>query len=163
MIPEIFVLVCKLCKKYRIKYIRLPREPYYLTGNLKQDLGIIFSPNIIKFLLLNNFCKTNYKTINEYSLKTTDAFYGVLYTQRMNISTVISAIKSAQSHNYKSIEILGHPSNLNDPRDKIYETNVYEQFAKSEARKVEKKLFQSNYLKKFLKEKEILLRPFNNL
>ncbi len=163
MIPPIFEIVCKLCKKYGIKYIRLPREPYYFTHNVKQDLKIIFSPNIIKFFLLNKYSKKNYDVMKKYNLKTTDAFYGVLYTQHMNTSTIMAALSNARLNNYQHIEILGHPANINDRSDAIYETKAYEKFAKSKRRIIEKKAFQSSVLKKMIRDKKLEPISFNNL
>ena len=51
------------------------------------------------------------------------AFYGILHTQRMNTSTIKAALSNAKINNNQSIEILGHPSNINDKRDKNYATN----------------------------------------
>lgn len=163
MIPQIFEITCKLCKKYGIKYIRLPREPYYSTGNAKQDLKMIFSPNIIKFLLLNLYSKKNYNVIKKYKLKTTDAFYGVLYTQNMTTSTILAALKNAKYNNYQSIEILGHPANVNDARDIIFETKTYGKFAKSKMRLTEMKAFQTPVLKKMIGDKKLETTPFDNL
>lgn len=163
MIPPIFKIVCKLCKKYGIKYIRLPREPYYFTGSIKQDLKIIFSPNIIKFFLLNNYSKKNYDVMKKYNLRTTDAFYGVLHAQRMNTSTIMAALSNARLNNYQCIEILGHPANINDKNDTIYETKIYEKFAKSKSRTIEKKAFQSSRLKKMIRDEKIESTSFKNL
>ena len=162
MIPPIFEIVCKLCKKYGIKYIRLPREPYYFTRNVRQDLGIIFSPNIIKFFILNKYSKKNYDVMKKYNLKTTDAFYGVLHTQRMNTSTIMAALSNARLNNYQYIEILGHPANINDRNDATYETKAYEKFARSKSRIIEKKAFQSSVLKKMIRDKKLELTSFNN-
>lgn len=163
MIPPIFEIVCKLCKKYGIKYIRLIREPYHFTRNVKQDLKIIFSPNIIKFFLLNNFGEKNYDVMKKYNLKTTDAFYGVLYTQHMNTSTIMAALSNARLNKYQHIEILGHPANINDKHDTIYETEIYKKFATSKSRIIEKKAFQSPVLKKMIRDKKLEPASFNNL
>lgn len=163
MIPSIFKIVCKLCKKYGIKYIRLPREPHYSTRNIKQDLKTIFSPNILKFFLLNKYSKKNYDVMKKYNLKTTDAFYGVLHTQCMNTSTIMAALSNARLNNYQSIEILGHPANINDRNDITYESKTYEKFAKSERRTVEKKAFQSSALKRMIRDKKIEPASFNDL
>lgn len=163
MIPPVFEIVCKLCKKYGIKYIRLPREPYYSTHNIKHDLKVIFSSNIIKFLLLNKYSKENYDVMKKYNLKTTDAFYGVLHTQCMSTSTIMAALSNARLNNYQCVEILGHPANINDKNDTTYETKTYENFAKSKSRTIEKKAFQSPVLKKIIRDKKIEPISFNDL
>ena len=161
MIPPIFEIVCKLCKKYKVKYIRLPREPFYSTG--VNDLKTIFSSNMIKFLLLNYFSRINYKVLKKHHLRTTDSFYGVLYTQKMSTLTVMTALKDALRRDYNSIEILGHPSYINDLRDKKYETKVYEKFAKSRKRLIEKQAFLSKSIKEFINEEKIQIVPFNKI
>ena len=161
IIPPIFRIVCKLCKKYGIKYIRLPREPYYWTHNIKTDLKIIFSSNILKFFLINKYSKINYDVMKKYNLKTTDAFYGVLHTQRMNKLTIMAALNNAKNNNYQYIEILGHPANINDVRDKNYETKTYAKFAESKRRITEKEALQALSLKKLVRDKKFETIPFN--
>ncbi len=162
MIPQIFEICCRLAIKYNIKYIRLTREPFYLTNSPIQNLKPLANTNILKFILLNLFAKINLKTLKKYRLNTTQAFYGVLYTNNMTQTAVINALKNAQNKNFEAIEILLHPA-LPDKRDLIYTSSFIEKYTNQNNRSVELKTLESKKLKSYIQKLKILLSTYKDI
>lgn len=163
IIPPIFAIVCQLCRKYQIKSIRLPSEPYYLIGSLTADLKPLFNLNIIKFLIVKQFSQQNKLTLKKYHLKTTDAFYGVLHTDNMSFEVIKAALQDAKTRGFKTIEILGHPAYSNDPRDKTYTSKAIKDYIHSANRRLETATFQTPQLADLLKETAVETTSYRNL
>ncbi|QQG43486.1 MAG: ChbG/HpnK family deacetylase [Candidatus Daviesbacteria bacterium] len=162
-IPPIFKIVCRLCQKYQVKAIRLPKEPFYLTTSFLKNITPFLNTNIIKFLILNFFSRQNKKIVKKYGLKTTNIFYGILFTGNMDLLTIKAAINDAQKRGYRVIEILTHPAYHSDPRDKIYTSKTIKNYVRSKDRRVETEVSQSEELKHFFSQKKILTINYRNL
>ncbi len=148
MIPEIFELTCKLCKKYKIKYLRLTNEPFYFTKSLGKNLKIFLNGNIIKYLLLKYLAQKDRKILEKYKIKTCDGFYGILYTNIMDFEVIASAIKNAQRKGYGLIEILSHPAYRK--MDREYTSTAFKKYSNQKNREIERRALLSNKLLNFL-------------
>jgi predicted glycoside hydrolase/deacetylase ChbG (UPF0249 family) len=161
MIPDIFKNVCKLAVKYRIPCVRITREPLFFSY---QDLLYpIKTSNICKSLILNSFSKINIPAAQKYHLKFTDAVYGILYTNYMNVHNIESAIKSAQKHNLQTIEILSHPGYIRDPQDKLFISPLMEKYSQKTNRELEMRTLLNIQLKKYIKTNNISLVKFSEI
>lgn len=120
MIPDIFDIVCRLCRKYGISKIRVSNEDYYLIRSLKLDLLPFFNANVLKQQILNFFSREDRRLLKKYNLKSTDSYYGVLHTNFMTTKVIESNIDNAQLNNFQSIEIALHPAHIHHKKDKVY-------------------------------------------
>ena len=161
MIPRIFEIVCKLCKKYCVRNIRLSREPYHHVGS-REDFRPFFNSSILKLAVLNYLAKKNLAILKKYNMRSTDAFYGVLHTNFMVTPTIKAAIINAQKLGSKTIQITSHPAKINNPKDKIYSSPFFAKYANLENRRKEFVTLLDPELIKFIKENNIRLRTFKN-
>lgn len=162
MIPPIFKITAKLCKKYKIRYIRMVNENYYQTGSLKTDILPFLNTNIIKLLLLNYFSIRNRKTQRRYCLKTTDRFYGVLYTGNMHEQAFLGALKNALKNNYRTIEILLHPA-LISKKDILFTSSFIKWYTSQKGREIEMNTLKSKRVKAFIGKNKIKLINYREL
>lgn len=160
MIPEVFNQVCLLAVKYKIPYIRITREPLYFSNNLLYPFKTL---NVVKNLLLNSFSKRNVTTAKKYHLKFTDAVYGVLYSNYMDINNIRSVVSDAKKRKFKSIEILSHPGYIKDTRDKIFISPFMEKYSQEINRETEMRTLLNPKLKTFIKENNIKQVKFSDV
>lgn len=163
MIPQIFEIVCQLANKYNIKYIRLVKEPFYLTSQLSIDLKPLYNTNLLKFLLLNYFSVKNQNLLKKYRLKTTDAFFSILHTNFMNSKVIEKVLQYSQKHNLETIEIAAHPAYSNDLRDKIYTSDMIRDYVNSTARVNETATFTNPQTGRLVNEFNIQKTTFKKL
>lgn len=163
IIPAIFEIICKLCKKYQIRSIRLIQEPFYLTNSFKKNISPFITSNFLKFLISNYFAKQNRSLLKKYRLTSTDAFYGVLYTDAMNLQTIQAALEDAKKRHFKSIEILIHPAYPKDHRDKIYTSQVVREYVRQKSRLIETKVSLSKGLKQLFSSTDFKLSTYKNI
>lgn len=162
-IPAIFEIVCRLCKKYEIRSIRSLQEPFYLTTSISKNLTPFINSNIAKFCLLNYLSKQNKRTLKRYGLTTTDAFYGILYTDTMNFQTIKAALDDARKRRFKTIEILIHPAYSKDPRDKVYTSQMIKNYVNSKTRQIETLVIQSKKVRDLLFSEGIELSTYKDI
>lgn len=141
MIPPIFRVVCELCQQYKIKSIRFVKEPFFITGDLKQDFKMLFNLNLFKHLLLNHLAKKCQKMLFFYGPKTTDAFYGLLYSDNVTVQVIKSTILNAKKNHFNVIEISGHPAFIENSRNHQYLSRSFKYYQNSKNRLVEKEAF----------------------
>lgn len=163
MIPGIFNIVCKLCKKFKIPSIRVVHEPYYLVGSISDDILPFINLNIIKFLLLNTLAKLNIKRLSASGLKTTDAFYGILHTNNMNSRAIKAAIENAKKNTFNTVEISAHPAIHNDPRDNIFTSSAIKHYVHLNNREIERCALLDKKTKRLLCRKGIKLSTYKCL
>ena len=162
MIPKIFKVTAALAAKYKIPYIRISREPFYLVSSNKH-YPFTGSFNIIKKSVLDIFSGMNVSIARRYQIKYTDSVYGILYSNRMVFASIISAINDGLKRNYKNIEILTHPGLTKDTRDIKYISQFMEKYSQEKNRSLEMKTLLNPRLKMFLKLKNISLNKFSEL
>lgn len=141
MIPQIFQIVCRLCNKYNIKRVRFTNEPFFLSHDLIKDIRIFLNQNFIKFIVLKIFAFLDRSLLIEYGLKTTEAFYGILYTDNIDTTIVKNIFADAKKRRLKSIEILGHPAYSGDKRDKKFTSKFIKHYVETKNRGQETKTF----------------------
>ncbi len=163
IIPPIFEITSRLCRKYQIDYVRLVREPYFLTGSIKNNLYPWSNLNIVKFLTLDSLSKIDYAILNKYNLKTSDAYYGVLYTNNMNLEVLKKIILNAFKKSFEVIEISSHPAFPKDKRDKVYTSFEISLYANQKNRLAEAKTLMHDNLLKFLKSKNVNIISYKDL
>lgn len=95
-IPNIFKLVVKLAKEYKIPYLRTQYEKPYLVPSLSKHLNTKYPVNILKILLLNTFTLFNKKYIIGSGIVTNDYLIGVGYTGMMDSATIEYGLKRLQ-------------------------------------------------------------------
>jgi predicted glycoside hydrolase/deacetylase ChbG (UPF0249 family) len=161
MIPEIFKIICRSCKNYGIKAIRFTSEPLHFISS-RHSFKQIENISQIKWGLLRSFAYLDRQTLLKEGLLTTDAYYGILYTNHMDEEALISILKHAKQHNFKIIEIASHPA-LPKENFAPYTSKKFEKYASLENRKIELQGLLSNKVKKFIKEYNIQLANFKEI
>ncbi|OGM77723.1 hypothetical protein A2188_01965 [Candidatus Woesebacteria bacterium RIFOXYA1_FULL_43_9] len=132
LIPRIFRITCQFCQKHHLKYIRLIKEPFLIVNKKN-----IHPFSYAKHLLLNLFSNLNRKVAQDYDLISVDSFYGVLYTNQMDSKVISASLKHASSKGYQTIQILSHPTLINNSHDIIYTSRFIQKYANLPNRKVE--------------------------
>ena len=146
LIPFIYDIVCKLSKKYKIKYIRLPKE----NSIIKQfdfKYSIEFCRNIIKVLAINFFCKIALLKKNKKILNRN--FHGSLYSGNLSLKKLEKVLKIA-IQNEGVTEIISHPGYI-FPEDKklwISKNSIKNYYSKK--REIEAYALQNIQIKKLL-------------
>jgi Uncharacterized protein conserved in bacteria len=108
LLPPVFSELLSLCDVYPIDTIRLPREPLYwpLVAGAPRPAMVNVAKNVVLRLL--SYQAT--RALESRSLKTTEAFIGVLGTGAMSLAHVRAALDHLRrSRTTGSVEILFHP------------------------------------------------------
>lgn len=92
-IPEIFEIVAKLAKEYKIAYVRTHYEELYFTQALSKHLNIKYPINLLKFILLNCFTNKNKEVIKAFGLHTNDYILGIQYEKFMDSKALENGLK----------------------------------------------------------------------
>ena len=148
LIPFIFDIVCKLSKKYKIGYIRLPREKSIIRQfNLKYSIE--FARNIVKVLAINFFCtialfKKKKKILNEN-------FHGSLYSGNFSLKKLEKVLMIAIK-NKGTTEIISHPGYIFKKDKKLWVSKKNIQNYYSNKREVEANALQSIEIRKLFKK-----------
>ncbi len=108
LLPPVFGELLSLCDAYPIDTIRLPREPLYwplVAGAPRPAMA-----NVAKNVVLRLLSHRATPALESRSLKTTEAFIGVLGTGAMSLAHVRAALDHLRrSRTTGSVEILFHP------------------------------------------------------
>jgi len=108
LLPPVFSELLSLCDVYPIDTIRLPREPLYwpLVAGAPRPAMVNVAKNVVLRLL--SYQAT--RALESRSLKTTEAFIGVLGTGAMSLAHVRAALDHLRrSRTTGRVEILFHP------------------------------------------------------
>ena len=108
VLPLVFDELLALCAEYPIEAIRLPREPLYwpLTPGAPRPAMV----NVVKNVVLRALCRRAGPALEARSLKTTEAFVGVLGTGAMTLAHVRAALDHLRRAGTSgTVEILFHP------------------------------------------------------
>lgn len=105
-IPNLFNLVIKLAKEYKIPYIRTQFEKPYFVKSIKKHLTCKYPVNLIKLALLDSLSLRNKKLIGDNFL-TNDYMLGVIYTGFMDKNTILEGLKVIDKG---VVEVLIHPA-----------------------------------------------------
>lgn len=164
MIPSIFKIFCKVAQKHNIKWIRMVNEPLYFVDNIKLNAKVFLYGNFLKHILLNIFSIINRSVVRKYGLKTTDAYYGLMYSNNMSAEVIIGSLKNALEKGYKIIEIASHPAQPSNQLDrKIKQDKFTAWFSGLKERRLEMRALTDPAVINFIKKNEIKLVPYNKL
>jgi predicted glycoside hydrolase/deacetylase ChbG (UPF0249 family) len=110
VLPFIWDCLLSLHEKHQIKYIRMPREPFYFVAK-NGHWGNYFSSNPCKLFLLNRLSKRCQQSLDGHDVQTPRYFVGVLFTGRMTADSVDKALKviSSRVKDDDLVEVLLHP------------------------------------------------------
>lgn len=163
MIPSIFDIVCKLCVKHNIQYIRVAAEPWYTLPTLKNSLHPVINGGLLKAFVLSVLSVFDRRILKKYNLGTTDSYYGVLHTNFMTDEAFIAIAKNALSRKWNTIEIACHPAIPNDFRDKKYTSPFFKFYTNLPSRKMELETLLSERVKTRYEKRGISLIRFGDL
>jgi predicted glycoside hydrolase/deacetylase ChbG (UPF0249 family) len=108
LLPPVFGELLSLCTEYPIETIRLPREPLYwpLVAGAPRPPMV----NVVKNVVLRLLSHRAIPLLESRSLKTTEAFVGVLGTGTMSLAHLRAALDHlSRVGTTGSVEILFHP------------------------------------------------------
>jgi predicted glycoside hydrolase/deacetylase ChbG (UPF0249 family) len=108
VLPPVLNELLALCAEYPIGAIRLPREPLYwpLTRGAPRPPMV----NLAKNVVLRALCRRAEPALHARSLRTTEAFVGVLGTGAMTLAHVRAALDHLhRARTAGTVEILFHP------------------------------------------------------
>jgi len=164
MIPSIFRIFCEVAQKHDIKWIRMVNEPLYFVDDIKLNAKIFFYGNYLKHILLNIFSWVNKPIADKFGLKTTDAFYGLMYSNNMNAEVIIKSLENALKRGFKTIEIASHPAQPLSPFDMgVKQDKFTAWFSNLDERRVEMQALMDPAVINFIKKNKIKLVSYNKL
>ncbi len=163
MIPTIFDVVCKLCVKHNIKYIRVAAEPWYTLSDIKETIRPVFNGGLLKAIVLLTMSIFNKRLLKKNGLQTTDSYFGVLHTNCMTEDAFISIEKYALKKKFNTIEIACHPAIPHDKRDGNYTSPFFKFYTNLPSRKMELDTLTSDKVKKEFIKNNISLARFSDL
>jgi predicted glycoside hydrolase/deacetylase ChbG (UPF0249 family) len=108
LLPPVFGELLSLCSEYPIDTVRLPREPLYwpLVAGAPRPAMVNVAKNVVLRILSHRATPA----LKLRSLKTTEAFIGVLGTGAMSLAHVRAALEHLRrSRTTGTVEILFHP------------------------------------------------------
>lgn len=108
MLPFAFPIAARLAKEEGIPEIRISRELFFLSPQIRESLKIGFLVNILKHVVLRVFSWKAIPVAKRYGLSSPDALLGVLYTGMMSENAARAGINSAKRNGIERLEILFH-------------------------------------------------------
>ena len=136
-IPAMFETLCKLAREYKIPFVRLPRERFYVAEGIGFHLGIWYPINVAKHFLLNVLSRRNAATAKRLGVRTNDYLVGVTYTGHMTARTLSAGLASLSSARSGIVEVLLHPCKVLPDRNEKYTSPYLGWYVASSARTAE--------------------------
>lgn len=121
MIPLFFESLTELINELKIDYIRIPYERISITHALRFYPHILTNGNLAKVVLLNRLSRKALSLLNNYSIKYSKWFIGVLHTGKMNLLNIKRSYEWIKPFlvDEDDVEILLHPGGAL-PEEKYY-------------------------------------------
>lgn len=107
LVPFVFEALIELSSEYKFNYIRIVKEPFFISLDGESAIRSYLGPNLIKHFLLNKLCGKYAGILREKSIKYPDYFIGTLFTGYMTSNSIKSALKQIKNKDGK-VEILIH-------------------------------------------------------
>ena len=123
MLPFLFPVTLSLAKKHGIPEIRITKERFFLSKNLKDSLNTETPLNLIKHLLLNFLTVKNRRMAEKNGVGTPEWYVSILYTGIMTKETALSGIEKVKALNGKSVEVVFHIGRSNDRETSRWKKN----------------------------------------
>jgi predicted glycoside hydrolase/deacetylase ChbG (UPF0249 family)/folate-dependent phosphoribosylglycinamide formyltransferase PurN len=135
-IPEIFEIVVKLAVEYKIPFVRLPAERFYVASPIWRHLRPWYGLSLIKWAILSAFAPRNRKYAAQHGVRTNDRLVGILYTGNMCRETIVGGLRRA-SQGGAVVELLLHPACILGARDERFLSAGVRDYAIDPARTTE--------------------------
>ena len=107
MLPFLFPIAARLARDFDIPEIRVSDEVFHL--NSIQGFAPALTKNLAKALLLSSLARRARRTAESYGLTSAERIAGVLYSGRLQIDSVLAAIRAAHRRRLGWLEIVCHP------------------------------------------------------
>ncbi|MGH7720543.1 MAG: carbohydrate deacetylase [Gemmatimonadaceae bacterium] len=135
-VPALFELVCRLALEYRIPYVRLPRERFYVAGSAADHAHAWYPVNLAKVGILNALAVANERTARQHGVPTNEWLVGIAYTGYMNTERIHAGLWAVAS-SPGLVELLLHPCRLVLGREDRYLNDQVRHYVLDPAREVE--------------------------
>lgn len=162
MIPVLFNEVAKLCKEYQISAIRVSYEPLHFN-KLTDFVRMFLTGGVLKRAVLSILSLKAKRIAKKNNLLFPNAFYGVLYTSKMDTKTIQESILDATKRKFETIEVALHPAFPNFKGDTKYTSPYFTKYSNQDARQQEFDTLTDEKLMSFIKNKSISLVTFSSL
>jgi predicted glycoside hydrolase/deacetylase ChbG (UPF0249 family) len=117
MVPAVFEIACRLAAERGIRWVRIPREPFYPPPSLADGLYGIPRLNPVKHVLLNVLARQAFPVAAQHGLGAVGWFVGVLFTGRMSAEILERALHRLGELGAEAAEVLFHPALIDHPAD----------------------------------------------
>jgi predicted glycoside hydrolase/deacetylase ChbG (UPF0249 family) len=162
MIPVLWNETMKLCKKHNINKIRVSYEPMHYSGFFDL-LRMIRTGGVLKRAVLSILSRVNKRSATQNGFHFPEAFYGVLYTSKMDTQAVKASIIDAKKRKYKTIEIALHPAFPHYNGESVFTSPYFAFYSNNKARQREFETLTDPILASFIKAKNLTLTTFASL
>jgi chitin disaccharide deacetylase len=147
LLPVVWKIVFKLCIKYDIKVVRLPR--FSLTDIFWHNRKIL---RLIPFLILGTVCRTN---LRDSDIKCPGNLIGIQYSGNINISRLLYILKHL---NHSITEIILHPGYHSDNLTKCLPDSYSDFYWENELLAA-----KSSVIKEYISKNNIKIVKFSDL
>jgi predicted glycoside hydrolase/deacetylase ChbG (UPF0249 family) len=120
MIPAVFEVVCRLMKDFGVRIVRVPREPWFQSPMAGDAAFAVRNLNPVKHMLLNRLSARAETVMARHGHVAVGCFIGVLYTGRMSAAILDAALAELGRRGVQATEVLFHPADIDDPRDRLH-------------------------------------------
>jgi predicted glycoside hydrolase/deacetylase ChbG (UPF0249 family) len=107
MLPFLFPIAARLARDFDIPEIRISDEVFHLDST--QGFDPTLGKNLAKQVLLRSLARRARRTAESCGLTSAERIAGVLYSGRLQIDSVLAAIRAAQRRRLGWLEIVCHP------------------------------------------------------
>ena len=107
MLPFLFPVAARLAREFEIRGIRISDEVFHLDPAQGFDSAV--AKNLAKHLVLRSLARRARRTAESCGLIGTERIAGVLYSGRMEVDTVLAAIRAARRRRLSWLEVVCHP------------------------------------------------------
>ena len=158
-IPQLFEIVVKLAAEYKIPFVRLQAEPFYVASDIWRHLRPWYAANILKHVLVTAFARRNRKYAAQSGIRTNDRLIGVLYTGHMCRETIVEGLRRG-SRGAALVELLLHPACILGARDERFLNAQVRNYVIDPARTAELSALTSLELRSYLFEAGYVLTNY---
>jgi predicted glycoside hydrolase/deacetylase ChbG (UPF0249 family) len=137
MIPFLFDVLMDLNREFRFAYVRLPREPFFLSVQLVREWRIYRPSSIVKNLLLRSLAWRNGRRITRQGIPHSNLFLGVMFPgpSRPELTEhLIDLLLSKSSKAGTCVEILFHPGRASAEERGFWQRKSLAEYYMSEER-----------------------------